>query len=117
MFDANAVSKSLTLVNTVTNEDTVSYNFSCNEQITCSGAQYSWGYTADGDVLTVTGINVHETKYDDDEYCTVNVVLENDEQIVYTDKAFANAISALLNMNVDYTEQGMQDYGLVSMET
>jgi Fe-S cluster assembly iron-binding protein IscA len=117
MFDANAVSKSLTLVNTVTNEDTVSYNFSCNEQITCSGAQYSWGYTADGDVVAVTGINVHETKYDDDEFCTVNVVLENDEQMVYTDKAFANAISALLNMNVDYTEQGMQDYGLVSMET
>jgi hypothetical protein len=116
MFNVNAVSKSLTLVNTVVDEDTVSYSFSCNEQVTCSGAQFSWDYTADGDVVTVTGINVHVTKDDDDEYYTVNATLADDEQMVYTDEAFANAISALLNMDVDYTEQGMQDYGLVSME-
>jgi len=117
MFNVNAVSKSLTLVNTVADEDTVSYSFSCNEQVTCSGAQYSWDYTAAGDVVTVTGINVHVTKYDDeDEYYTVNATLADDEQMVYTDEAFARAISALLNMAVDYTEQGMQDYGLVSME-
>jgi DNA-binding beta-propeller fold protein YncE len=116
MFNADTVSKSLTLVNTVQDEDTVGYSFSCNEQVTCSGAQYSWDYTADGDVVTVTGINVYVANDGNDEYYTVNVTLADDEQMVYTDEAFARAISALLNMDVDYTEQGMQDYGLVSME-
>jgi hypothetical protein len=111
MFNVNAVSNKITLVNTVNDDDITSYYFSCNEAVVCSGAEYSWGYTKNGDVVIVTGINVH----DNGDYCDVNVVVA-DERVVYMDDAFNAAISAMLNMEVDYTEQGMQDYGLVSME-
>ena len=74
-----------------------------------------WGYTQAGDTVTITGINVHEEEYDGEVYYSVNAQLA-EERIVYTDAAFADAVSRLLNMQVDYTEQGMQDEGLVSLE-
>jgi hypothetical protein len=36
---------------------------------------------------------------------------------IYTDSGFENAISKTLNMDVSFTEQGMQEEGLASMET
>jgi len=115
MFNTNTVNAKLTLKETVQLDEDTSYYFVCNEQVKCSGAQYSWDYTAEGDAVTVTGINVHERNYDGETYYDINATLA-EERIVYTDEAFAQAISSLLNMEVDYTEQGMQDYGLVSME-
>jgi hypothetical protein len=111
MFNANAVSNALTLANTVQDDEQTSYYYTCNEQVTCGG-ETLWGYTQAGEVLTVTGIAVHVRE----DYCDVNVTLA-EERVVYTDAVFAQAVSALLNMQVDYTEQGMQDYGHVSMET
>jgi len=35
---------------------------------------------------------------------------------IYTDSGFENAISKTLNMDVSFTEQGMQDDELASME-
>ena len=115
MFNAQNVNAKLTLEETVCGDEHTSYYFACNEQVACSGAQYNWDYTAEGDTVTVTGINVHERNCNGDIYYDVNALLA-EERIVYTDEAFVEAVSDLLNMHVGYTEQGMQDYGMVSME-
>lgn len=112
MFDANAVSKQLTLV--AVEQDTVEevthYIYGCAVQVQCSGS--TWNYTQPGQTVTVVGITVHETEWGLD----VSVRLLEEQQLVYEDAAFAAAVSSLLGMTVDYTEQGMQDMGLVSME-
>ena len=114
MFNANAVDAKLQLIQTIDEDDGTSYYYDCNEQLVLEGDTL-WGYTNAGDTVTVKGVCVHERKYDDTVCYDVNVMLE-EEQLVYTDNSFAEAISKLINMDVDYTEQGMQDYGIVSME-
>ena len=114
MFNANNVNTALTLVETVVDEDVTTYAFSCNETVELAGESL-WGYTSAGERVTITGINVHAETYDDEVYYMVYAQLA-EERIVYTDSAFAEAVSNLLNMCVDYTEQGMQDEGLVSLE-
>lgn len=115
MFDVNAVSNALKLRavehDYTSGDEETEYCYDCNEQIVCSG-ETLWGYTNANDVLTVTGVTVRVQ----DTYCDVSVTLA-EERVVYTDKGFAAAVSKLLGMDVDYTEQGMQDYGAVSMET
>jgi hypothetical protein len=114
MFNARNVNAALTLVETVADEEQKTYCFACNETVTLSGDSL-WGYTSAEEQVTITAINVHEEQYDGDTYYSVNAQLA-EERIVYTDAAFADAVSRLLNMQVDYTEQGMQDEGLVSLE-
>lgn len=115
MFNANAVSNKLQLTKEEVRDNTVAYYFTANETVELAGDTL-WGYTQAGETVTITGINVFVRSYDDDVYCDVNVTLA-EERVVYTDDSFADAVSKLLNMDVDYTEQGMQDYGLVSLET
>lgn len=111
MFDVNAVSNALTLKAVEYDSDETVYYYTCNEQVVCGG-ETLWGYTQAGQVLTVTGVTVRVQ----DTYCDVSATLA-EERVVYTDKLFAQAVSKLLGMAVNYTEQGMQDYGRVSMET
>lgn len=111
MFNANNVNAALQLVNTATDEGHTAYTFSCNLQVICAG-ETLWGYTNAGDTVTVTAITV----LDNGDYCDIYVQLD-EAVIVYTDTAFAQVISNVLGVAVDYTEQGMQDDGLVSMET
>jgi len=96
MFNAKNVNTALTLVDTVADEEQTSY-------------------TQAGEQVTITAINVHAEEYDGEVYYSVNAQLA-EERVVYTDDSFADAVSRLLNMQVDYTEQGMQDEGLVSLE-
>ena len=98
MFNVNAVSAKLALTST---DDGNTY-FVCNEAVVLES----------GGKVHVTGISVHEH----DEWCDVNVTLA-EEHIVYADNVFAKAVGDLLNMQVSFTERGMQDYGWVSMET
>jgi len=114
MFNAQNVNAALTLTETLVDEEQTSYYFACNETVQLAGESL-WGYTSAGETVTITGINVHEETYDGDTYYSVNAQLA-EERIVYTDASFADAVSSLLNMQVDYTEQGMQDEGLVSLE-
>ena len=114
MFNANNVNAALTLVDTVVDEEQTTYSFTCNETVTLAGDSL-WGYTQAEEQVTIVGINVHEEQYDDEVYYMVYAQLA-EERIVYTDAALADAVSTLLNMQVDYTEQGMQDEGLVSLE-
>jgi hypothetical protein len=74
-----------------------------------------WGDTA-GRVVTVSGITLTEEVYDDDEKYT-HVTVEHDSTWdIYTDTAFTRAISEAMQMDIDFTEQGMQDDRLASME-
>jgi hypothetical protein len=114
MFNAQNVNAALTLVQTIADEGQTTYCFACNETVTLSGDSL-WGYTSAEEQVTIVGINVHAEEYDGDTYYSVNAQLA-EERIIYTDDAFADAVSNLLNMQVDYTEQGMQDEGLVSLE-
>ena len=76
-----------------------------------------WGYKGPSTV-EVTGVQVIETTYADepaDTYTLVNVT-HNTTWDIYTDSAFENAISSVLGFAVSFTEQGMQDDNLASLE-
>jgi hypothetical protein len=82
-----------------------------------------WDY--DGpQTVTVSGIDLY---YVDEDYNTVPADAPNARLLdvhvkhdtdwrIYTDSGFEAAISAALGFDVAFTEQGMQDNGLASME-
>jgi len=61
--------------------------------------------------VTVSDIAVHE----DEDYKMIDVAHDATWEI-YTDSGFEAAISAALGYDVQFTEQGMQQDGLASME-
>jgi hypothetical protein len=78
--------------------------------VECKGDSL-WGDTA-GRSVRVTQIVVDE---DEDGYKHILVRHDSDWDI-YTDTGFESAISAALGYSVSFTEQGMQEDGLASME-
>ena len=78
--------------------------------VECAGDSL-WGDTA-GRTVRVTQIVVDE---DEDGYKHILVRHDSDWDI-YTDTGFESAISAALGYTVNFTEQGMQEDGLASME-
>ena len=77
-----------------------------------------WDYDG-SDTVAVKSIQVIETvdsEDNDSNYTMVNVEHDTTWQI-YTDSGFENAISKTLNMDVSFTEQGMQEDNYASMET
>ena len=70
-----------------------------------------WGYTGP-QTVTVTDISVYT---DDDGYKSIYVE-HNTTWDIYTDSGFESAISEQLGYDVQFTEQGMQDNGVASME-
>lgn len=117
------VSNLLTLVSTVQDGDTLETEYSCNVDVTLAGDSI-WDCTLEA--VTITGIYIHETDDGDGDIGTsINVVYNvdgvdgsevDDSWRLYTDSGFSDAVSALLGTDVDFTEQGMQDDGLASME-
>jgi len=117
------VSNLLTLVSTIQDGDTLETEYSCNVDVTLAGDSI-WDCTLEA--VTITGIHIHETDYGDGDIGTsINVVYNVDgvdgsevdgSWRLYTDNGFSDAVSALLMKDVDFTEQGMQDDGLASME-
>tara|TARA_R110002074_G_scaffold57691_1_gene141711 strand:+ start:42 stop:311 length:270 start_codon:yes stop_codon:yes gene_type:complete len=71
-----------------------------------------WGYKGP-QTVNVTGIDVYIDE--DDGYATVEVAHDTTWEI-YTDRGFESAISKALGYDVQFTEQGMQQNGLASME-
>jgi hypothetical protein len=69
-----------------------------------------WGYTGP-QTVTVTGIRVIE----EDDFKLVYVEHDTAWEI-YTDTGFEAAISAKLGYDVEFTEQGMQEDGVASLE-
>jgi hypothetical protein len=80
--------------------------------VECAGDSL-WGDTA-GRTVRVTQIVVDEDE-DEDGYKHILVRHDSDWDI-YTDTGFESAISDVLGYAVGFTEQGMQEAGLASME-
>jgi hypothetical protein len=98
------------------NDDYTSTFYGVEGAVTLAGDSL-WSDTA-GRVVNVEGITVTEEQYGeeaDDKYMHVTVTHDSTWDI-YTDTAFAVAISEALGMDIDFTEQGMQDDGHASME-
>lgn len=71
-----------------------------------------WGYEGP-QTVTVSDIAVHEAGLED--YKMIDVVHDTTWEI-YTDTGFEAAISKALGYEVQFTEQGMQQNGMASME-
>jgi len=73
-----------------------------------------WGY-AGPSTVTVSSIDVYE---DEDGYKSISVEHNGgkDSWKMYTDTGFEQAISEQLGYAVQFTEQGMQEDGIASME-
>lgn len=103
----------LTLTRFEKEEDYTAQAFACNFTVTCAGDSL-WGNTAKRKVK-VTGISIVTNAYDDNVSVMVNVT-HNSTWDIYTDSGFAEAISEAVGFAVNFTEQGMQEDELASME-
>lgn len=103
----------LTLHKFERHEDMTTVRFDCDFFVTCAGDGL-WGCEA-GRKVRVFCIDV-STRASGDSVCVqVNVAHDSDWDI-YTDTAFERAISEALGFKVGFTEQGMQEDELASME-
>lgn len=97
---------------TVDSDCTVA-TYDCDFVVTTAGDGL-WGCEA-GRQVKVSAISVVTTAYEDSVLVQVNVEHDSTWDI-YTDSAFEAAISAALGFRVRFTEQGMQEDELASME-
>lgn len=107
----------LTLINTADDEYTTVETYACDFTVTTAGDGL-WGCEA-GRAVRVSEISVSQYKDDDGEledYLMIYVKHDSTWEI-YSDKGFEAAISAALGYRVGFTEQGMQEDGVASMET
>ena len=75
-----------------------------------------WGYEGKS-VVNVEGVRVRKITYDDGDTSTMVDVEHDTTWDIYTDTGFEDAISEALGFDVGFTEQGMQDDGVASLET
>ena len=93
--------------------DMATIRFDCDFTVTMAGDGL-WGCEA-GRRVRVTSIDVNTTALGDELDVTINVGHDS-EWDIYTDTAFERAISEVLGFSVGFTEQGMQEDALASME-
>ena len=101
----------VSLLTAETNAEGTVYTYTAHGSVTTAGDGI-WGAEA-GRTFDVTGITVIENTLHD--YTLVDVE-HNTTWEIYTDSALPKAVSAALQLDVDYTEQGMQSDGLASLE-
>lgn len=111
----------LTLKNkTVRVEDSCTFtHYDVEGYALCDGSGI-WGY--DGDMrVEVSAIDIFEEDYGDGDISTMIYVVHDangcGDWRIYTDKGFEDSISVALGFDVTFTEQGMQDDGIASLET
>ena len=75
---------------------------------------WNYDYAKNGMQVAVTHIGV--TEYDDEDANKSIYVTHEAGWQIYTDRGFEDSISAVLGFDVAFTEQGMQDDELASME-
>jgi len=100
----------LTLTNEFSDDDYKTQEYACDFVVTCAGDGL-WGCEA-GRRVRVTGVSVVEEAG----YKHLSVTHDSTWD-VYTDKAFAQAITAAVGYDVGFTEQGMQEDGCASLES
>ena len=103
----------LTLVRFERDVDCIITEFDCAFAVTTAGDGL-WGCEA-GRKVNVTGITVINNIYEQEFYTMVNVQHDSTWDI-YTDSGFESAISDAVGFAVTFTEQGMQEDELASME-
>ena len=103
----------LTLASVTVDADYTVYNFDCDFIAYCDGSSI-WSDT-NGKAVRVTGINIVHNAYEDNISTIVNVTHDSTWEI-YTDRGFEQAISEAVGFAVGFTEQGMQDDNMASME-
>ena len=115
------VSDKLTLASTDTDVDSVSTTYNCNVEVQLAGDSC---WDCELEAVTVTSIHIHES-FDEDGDSSIHITVcynvDGDAEYegswrMYTDSGFEEAISELLGTRVFFTEQGMQDDGMASME-
>jgi len=108
----------LTVKDITKDDDSTTTHYTLNEQVVLAGDSI-WDCTLKE--VTVTDIVV--TEFED--YKSINVYYDvdgvegtevEDSWTMYTDTGFEEAISELLGYDVSFTEQGMQEDGIASME-
>lgn len=115
--NTDKVHQMLTLINATDDEYAIVKTYACDLAVITSGDGI-WGCEA-GRAICVSEIAVSQYKDDDGEledYLMIDVKHDSTWDI-YTDKGFEAAISAALGYPVFFTEQGMQEDGVASMET
>jgi hypothetical protein len=103
----------LTLTSIDKDTDYVAYDFDCDFTVETAGDGL-WGCEA-GRKIAVTGISIVHNGYDDNVLTMVNVRHDTTWDI-YTDTGFEAAISDAVGFKVSFTEQGMQEDNVASME-
>jgi len=105
----------LTLTATETDDDCTIYRYDCDFVVELAGDSI-WNCKIDS--VRVTGITVIDTDYDGEIVRMVNVEHDGEEESwrMYTDSGFENVIGQMLGFAVRFTEQGMQEDGIASME-
>jgi hypothetical protein len=88
-------------------------DYACDFTVTTAGDGL-WG-CEEGRKVHVTGIGVVTSAFEDEVILQVNVA-HNSTWDIYTDSGFENAISEVLGLRVQFTEQGMQEDNFASME-
>jgi len=122
------ISKQLTQTSVETDEDFVSTTYTCDVRADIAGDSI-WDCTLTAaDDVRINTICVTEGVGggDYDSYTTINVYytvngLDDSEALedtwrLYTDSGFEATVSELLGYTVFFTEQGMQEDGMASME-
>jgi len=125
MTTLNAISKLLTQTEVDTDEDFTNTHYTCDVRATLAGDS-RWDCTlTDADDIRITDICISEgvDGGDYDGYKTINVyyTVNGEEEFeeswrIYTDRGFEATVSDLLGYAVFFTEQGMQEDGIASME-
>ena len=104
----------LTLSKTENDLDCVIKHYDCDFTVKTAGDGL-WGCEA-GRKVNVRGITVIDEQYDVDEHYTLVNVEHDSTWDIYTDTGFEAAISDALGFAVKFTEQGMQEDNMASME-
>ena len=103
----------LTLTRFERDTDSIITDFACDFTVETAGDGL-WGCEA-GRKINVSGITIINNIYDGEVYTMVNVTHDSTWDI-YTDSGFEEAISEAVGFAVSFTEQGMQEDELASME-
>jgi hypothetical protein len=119
------ISKQLTQTSVETDEDFVTTTYTCDVRADIAGDSI-WDCTLTAaDDVRINTICVTEGVVggDYDSYKSVNVyyTVNGEEEYedswrLYTDEGFADTVSELLGERIYFTEQGMQEDGMASME-
>jgi hypothetical protein len=127
------ISDKLTLVSIETEDDTRCTHYACDVKVQLTHDSIWDCELTDADDVRIRDIYVHEgIQEDTDEYdgnlsyrhiAVYYTVNGNDDMEaldgswrIYTDTGFAETVSELLGEEIYYTEQGMQEDGVASME-